>query len=245
MAYILQAASSVLAMLVLYWLSGVMYECSQIFSYALAILSLYSVWRHCRTDFNRYLTASVAIAWAVVAGLTVARTLYRNAVFRSRLSTSRARIEVFSNEDDLGTCTIKVQVPVHRGWKVQPGQYVLLGVPSASRLALMPHPFMVCYWDADGEDQANSVEFLIAPKRGLTRDLTRFNYPSTTSTWIDGPYGGMCGDLSLYSTVVLVASGMGIAAQMPYIKEIVYRCRQRELPTQDLFVLWDADEHCM
>ncbi|KAM3424154.1 hypothetical protein BST61_g11303 [Cercospora zeina] len=61
--------------------------------------------------------------------------------------------------------------------------------------------------------------------------------------WVDGPYGGSCGDLDSFCTVILVASGLGIAAQLPYMKEIVRRSLRREGSTTELCLFWQADEH--
>lgn len=217
------------------------YELAQVLVHVLAMVALYALWQHIRAGFGRNLIMGIAIAWAAIMFCATARILYRNVDLRFRRTKSRASIQVSRRN-----ATVVLSIPLTRGWTVRPGQYVLLAVPTASRVAILPHPFMVTSWDADHSNRALSIDLLIATRRGFTRDLRRLEGSTVPiRAWVDGPYGGSCGDLDSFCTVILVASGLGIAAQLPYMKEIVRRSLRRESSTTELCLFWQADEHCM
>ncbi|MCJ1313644.1 hypothetical protein MMC25_007323 [Agyrium rufum] len=59
-------------------------------------------------------------------------------------------------------------------------------------------------------------------------------------TWIDGPYGTPV-DVSEYGTVVLLATGMGIAAQLPLLKAVVDECHNGTAKARRIVLVWQLD----
>lgn len=129
------------------------------------------------------------------------------------------------------------------------GQFVQLCIPGVTSWSFVQtHPFMICWWEDDREGTAISVNLLIAGRRAnsLTNRLVKtFCDPHRQSTpftaWIDGPFdtpSTFCG----HGTVVLLATGIGIAAQLPHIKSIIRACSSYESKTRRLCLIWELDD---
>jgi hypothetical protein len=86
-------------------------------------------------------------------------------------------------------------------------------------------------------------------RKGFTKKLYKRLKPNQ-KYWalIDGPYGpslggkfGISQDLGDYGHILMVTSGIGIAAQLPYAKEILQRRRGAEVRTQRISLVWRLD----
>lgn len=62
--------------------------------------------------------------------------------------------------------------------------------------------------------------------------------------FIDGPYGREL-DLSQYGTVLLFATDIGIAAQLPYLKQLIAERREWDSKTRRIALFWEigAEKH--
>ncbi|KAG2005323.1 hypothetical protein GB937_008866 [Aspergillus fischeri] len=112
---------------------------------------------------------------------------------------------------------------------------VYIWMPGVSPFSMFySHPFTVTWWELNEQGKATSISILVQKKDGFTRSL--MDHPGKEFlTWIDGPYGERI-DLSLYNNVLLVASGMGITAQISYIRELLNQRPKR------IFVAWELDD---
>ena len=54
---------------------------------------------------------------------------------------------------------------------------------------------------------------------------------------IEGPYG-QCDDLGSFGTVIMIATGLGIAAQIPYIRHLLEAHQNREVRAQKIALYW-------
>jgi NAD(P)H-flavin reductase len=63
-------------------------------------------------------------------------------------------------------------------------------------------------------------------------------------TWIDGPYGQSV-DLSSYNQVLMVATSIGIAAQISYIKELLEVKDRGKSHIRSIFVAWEVGKESM
>lgn len=147
----------------------------------------------------------------------------------------------------------RLEIPVVRPWKVQPGQYIQVSIPTFRFLSfLQTHPFNICWWTYDEKGILKSIYVLMGKRSGLIRRLLEWQGPKLSSdnkahtvdgsfksirtgsttlandgeasngirVLIDGPYG-VAKDLSKYGTIVLFATGIGIASQLSYMKSIL------------------------
>lgn len=130
-------------------------------------------------------------------------------------------------------------VRLSRPLRVSPGQYVQLWVPRVQLLS--SHPFAVL--SSSTAIRADTLEFLIEPRKGFTRRLWRkldtdgVEVKPGSSVWVcsknsdsecthwamyTGPHGQTV-DCHGYSTVFLVASGFGIVPILTYLNGLARR----------------------
>jgi len=60
-------------------------------------------------------------------------------------------------------------------------------------------------------------------------------------SWIEGPYGQIK-DIGDYGSILIFASGISIAAQVPYIKEIVRGYRESRVRTKSYLLVWQLNK---
>ncbi len=138
---------------------------------------------------------------------------------------------------------VKLKLHLCKPLKIEPGQYLNLWMPSVSMGAfLQSHPFMVTSWSIEPQ---TSLDFLIQPRRGITRDLlrlTRLGAP-IKSKWVvfSGPHGHTV-PVGQYETVVMVADGVGIASQLPYLKKLIHGYHARRMVTRRIHLIWQISD---
>jgi NAD(P)H-flavin reductase len=107
------------------------------------------------------------------------------------------------------------------------------------------HTFVIAWWD-DEDQEPQSISLLVQPRSGLTSKFHELHMTGKYFTLIDGPYGpdnsgGMIRDLGDYGHLFMVATGIGIAAQIPYIKELLEAQRYGLVRTQRITLIWQSD----
>ncbi|KAI9779398.1 MAG: hypothetical protein M1835_004701 [Candelina submexicana] len=96
---------------------------------------------------------------------------------------------------------------------------------------------MVTWWSANVEGEAESINLLVEPKTGFTEKLLRHRKSEKLLAWVDGPYG-IAKDIRSFGCVLMFATGMGIAAQLPYIKELIREYRNYNTSTRRITIIW-------
>jgi predicted ferric reductase len=148
---------------------------------------------------------------------------------------NRAEVRIFE-ENGL----LKAEITLAKPRKVSAGQYVFLRVPSTSVLSINEsHPFFIASWDQDRDKKARNVTALIQRRKGFTRLLQA--QPTAVRAFLEGPYGEspLAED---YGNVILFASGIGIAAHLGCIKQLLNARDQGPTRTQVISLLWEVDE---
>ncbi|KAG0642728.1 hypothetical protein HOY80DRAFT_1103328, partial [Tuber brumale] len=82
--------------------------------------------------------------------------------------------------------------------------------------------------------------FLIQPRKGFTRSLLTL---TKSRAFIEGPYGDEK-NLGQYGTIVMLATGIGIAAHLPYLKRLLEEYRKCKILTQRISVHWEMEREC-
>ena len=204
---------------------------------ALAVLSAYSIWRHVPSEslFPRmyiYISAGLFFSTSVVQCVSA---LWRNGTFRH----GAARALVTQAED-----AVKIQITLSRPLRVEAGQYINLWIPSVSFwFFLQTHPFVVTSW-LPGEQ--NRLELFVEPRRGLTRELLYHAQAGERgramgSRWalFSGPHG-ISAPVGDFETVLMIASGFGMAALLPYLKQLIHGYQTRKACTRQIRVIWQV-----
>lgn len=196
---------------------------------------VYTLWRHLSSK-PTFLRVYIIVATSVFLATTQFRLLrmaFRNHVWRRDQTIA----SVYQVND-----AIRVHIKVARPWKVKAGEYIYVWIPGVSFLAVFQsHPFMVAWWDQDIDGKSSSIHLLIKPQDGFTRKLVRHSGSTRLKTWIDGLYRRPQ-IFSDYGNVMMFASGIGIAAQVPHIKEILRKYKEHRACTKTVLVIWQLDK---
>ncbi|KAL9041551.1 MAG: hypothetical protein Q9214_004070 [Letrouitia sp. 1 TL-2023] len=208
----------------------------------LACLSLYAIWRHVRSKTllpRLYIFVAVG-SFVVTSVLQWGLIVYRNFSFKE--GCCRA---VVTRVDD----AVRINIRLSRPIAVRAGQYVNIWIPSISFWSfLQSHPFMIVSW-TDGEPMY--LDLLIEPKTGFTHRLFRsalktslvnveaetFSASDFRILWYSGPHGPGT-EVGDFGTVLLIATGFGIAAQLPILTQLIQGFNQCEVRTRRVHLVW-------
>jgi len=199
------------------------------------MLLVYTLWRHLSTkpSFSRLY---VLIAICVFAATTVGRftrIFFRNFVWLQPYASTK----VTQTGD-----AVRLQIKVSQPWRIHAGQYIYVWMPGVSFWStFQSHPFMISWWDQDINGKGTNIYLLVKPRSGFTRKLLSHIGALDMKTIIDGPYGAPT-NIMEYGNVLMFASGIGIAAQVPHIKEVLRAFRESKARTKSILLIWQLDK---
>ena len=197
------------------------------------MLAVYSIWRHLPSDtlFPRYSLYGLAGWFSLLSLGQGVLIFYRNGLFRP----GRAQAEITEVHG-----AIRLRIQCRKPLKVNAGQYISLWIPSVSFWSfLQGHPFVVISWAEKPEDH---LDLFIECRRGLTQKLLyhaqkgrKIHFPLLFS----GPHGkSICMDG--YEKILMIASDFGIAAQLPYLKQLIRGYNERRLQARRVHLVWQV-----
>ena len=205
---------------------------------ALAALSAYAGWRHLPSGslFPRmyiYISAALFLSMLIAQCGSV---LWRSGTMRCGF----ARAVVMPAYG-----TIKVSIKLSRPLKVEAGQYINLWILSVSFWSfLQSHPFVVTSWVHEKQD---TLELFVEPCCGWMRELLSCAQAGESgrvfgSRWalFSGPHGPSA-PVGRYESVLMIASGLGMAAQLPYLKQLIHRYQTCKVITCRIRVVWQVE----
>jgi NAD(P)H-flavin reductase len=159
--------------------------------------------------------------------------IYSNGLFRYH--SSRAQITQAGG-------AVRIRLSLQHRLRIKEGQYINLWMPSISFWSFtQSHPFVVISWAAREQD---SLDLFIEPRRGLTQHLLHHAKARPTvqpRVMFSGPHGQSIA-MEKYETVLMVASGFGIAAQLPYLKRLIHGYNSREVFARRIHLVWQIDD---
>ncbi|KAL3439934.1 hypothetical protein BJX65DRAFT_317238 [Aspergillus insuetus] len=236
----------VLSLLSIPWFRHFSYEIFLRGHQILTALFVYGIWRHIPTRSQPskiYLLVALGI-FGLTLVLQTMTLFYRNGLFaghgfpRAVVSFSANK----TNEEHPVITAAHIRILLPRPLKVEAGQYINLWMPSVSLSSWMQtHPFTVVSWSRDRQD---TIELLLQPRGGLSADLVGYA-PAAKENSISflalftGPHG-MVKDVSLYESVLVVTSGFGIAAAIPYLKKMICGYNTCTSQVRRLHLVWEV-----
>jgi len=129
-----------------------------------------------------------------------------------------------------------IEVTPPRPWKIKAGQYLFLSIPAAGYT--QAHPFMIAWWE-QGDDEVK-IYLLVKPRRGFTNRLAGLS-DRRLLAFMDGPYG-VDYNFGNHGTVLMFATGIGIAGVVPFIKDLVARSNSWMVHTRRILLIWQLDK---
>ncbi|BDD58964.1 hypothetical protein MAP00_004199 [Monascus purpureus] len=241
-----------LGLLVLLSLPSVRRLCYEIFLRAHQVLAghfVYGTWQHLPSHSHAsqiYLLVALGVFGLTLLSQSIV-FLYRNGLFSGR-GTPRAVVSfsVSKAEEDSVVNAVHVRVLLPRPVRVEAGQYINLWMPSVSLCSWMQtHPFTVILWSKGKQD---TMELLVKPRRGLTADLARYAPTDEQSegssisflALITGPHG-VSEEVGHYESILLLASGCGVAGAIPYLKKAIYGYNTCTSQIRQLHLVWQVE----
>ena len=195
------------------------------------------LWQHLSISpfFSRFYIIIAAGVFASTTLLRFLRILFRHAAHGSFHSSTKV-VGIPSSRD---TYYLKIQMP--RPWTVRAGQYFFIWIPFCSFWSLFQsHPFTVAWWDEEPDGSILQVYTIVQAHAGFTRKLIRHTDAQALWTWVDGPYGTAV-EIGEYGNVLMFASGIGIAAQVPYVKEHLKGLKAHTVRTRSAILVWQLE----
>jgi NAD(P)H-flavin reductase len=97
---------------------------------------------------------------------------------------------------------------------------------------------MISWWD--WSRKGLTISLLVKSRTGFTGELDRHTNKELLA-FIDGPYGiqHRFGD---YGTVIMLATGIGIAGHIPYIKDLISGYNNCEVRTRRILLVWQISK---
>lgn len=210
-------------------------------------LFVYGTWRHLPTKSGPpklYFWIALGIM-GLTSCLQLVALLYRNGLFAGR-GAPRALVSFTSRKSKENGTTItaaQIRLLLPQPVQVEAGQYINLWIPSVGFWSwTQTHPFTVTSWSRDRQD---TIELLVQPRRGLTGDLLHHASlaPESSMAFLalfTGPHG-TSEDVSQYESALLIASGFGVAAAIPYLKKMIYGYNTCTLQVRRLHLIWQVE----
>lgn len=216
----------------------------------LAIFYLYTIWRHIApgTLASRIYLLTAAVTFSVSSLSQSIIVIARN--YSPGQGCGRALVTRIND-------AVRIRIRVSRRLKVRAGQYLNIWMPTLDfRSTLQSHPFMIASWT---ECDPIYLELLIKPESSFTNRLLKnavkhfepeqaqsaghdhlFTKHETWVIWYSGPHGSPepVGD---YGSVLMIATGFGIAAQIPILQELVRGHSSCTVRTRRLHLVWQLD----
>jgi predicted ferric reductase len=189
-----------------------------------------AIWLHTTGKLLRTPTVYLLIVCCLWASLQLLRTcqiLYRS--FSSWKHTCKVAIAPLPD-------AYQIHIKIPRPWKYRAGQYVYLCLPFVSYKAVFQsHPYMVAWWYCYEEQDV--VVLIVERRAGFTHKLPIDSTP--VRAMLEGPYGNEI-HVDQYGTVLLFATGIGIAGQLPYVRQLLEKFEQYNAKARRVALFWQV-----
>jgi predicted ferric reductase len=210
----------------------------------LSVVVLIAIWRHISSKKPAELFLRIGIyVWTIATTAQWILFAKRNFAFGRPFATAVAkRLNRDSNQSLVDQSNaLQVDITVPRPWPVEAGQFVFLSIPKLGIFTgLRGHPFMICWWERDWKGL--TISLLVKSRAGFTAELDRHANKKLLA-FIDGPYG-VRHDFGKYGTVIMFATGIGIAGHIPYIKDLISGYNNCTVKTHRIRLIWEIKEQC-
>lgn len=232
-----------LALVLLLLVKKRVYEVFLIIYLGYTIALVYAIWQYTRSAHERlqvFLVIYISI-FAITGVLQLVRIFYRNIVIGRNL----VRLILRPYIGNIARITLLLPRP----WTVRANKRINLGVLYIGIFYLaQSYPFAISQQEDNRRGRAVSILVLFRLRSGFTRKLLDRVKPNREyGAWINGPFSPTCVNQSLastigdYSHIFIVATGIGIAAQLLYIKELLDGYNKAQVYTQRISLVQQLD----
>jgi predicted ferric reductase len=212
----------------------------------LSVVVFIALWRHISSQKPAEVFLRIGVGlWAIATALHWVWFAFRNVAYGRKFARARVTQPADQYKPDKSLVdtsnVLQVDITVPRPWRVKAGEFVFLSIPKLGIFTgLRGHPFMVSWWERDLKGL--TISLLVKSRAGFTAELSKHLNKSLLA-FVDGPYGTDHG-FGEYGTVIMLATGIGIASHMPFIKDLVNGYNNCEVKTRRIRLVWQIKEKC-
>ena len=224
-----KAAVALAVLIATLWLRRPFFEMFAKTHAMLALFAVTMIWLHLRAIRGatwQYAALSVLL-YTVMVMLQILAVIFQNLIQQRR--GARAYVSLRGRDGIVLTLNLEKAI------NAKPGQFIYVWMACSP---LQTHPFMVI-----SEDE-NTLSVLIQSQSGFSRKLKSIAEISDSDTpylaWVDGPYGSPP-EFGHYSSVVLVANGIGVAAHLSVLKSLLSGYQERSVKVRSIIFYWQID----
>ena len=176
--------------------------------------------------------------------------LYRNVRYNKSLPRAIILPIIYERKyepDFIVPDAVQVHIKLPRSWKPQAGQWLNICIPGLSSTSLIQsHPFYLSEYRKDKDD--DYAIFIVERRHGFTRNLflhisNNLNHRSDLRAIIEGPFGNQL-SLHLYGDILLIATGIGISAQLLYISQLLDKALKHTIKARRIVLFWEVESEC-
>ena len=193
---------------------------------SLAVFFLYCLWAHLASK------SWLSSVWLLIAllGVSLLSLICRIIIRNGALVYGLPRAEIHDSNE-----IMHIEVKLQRPLRVEAGQHVNVWF-SMARVnpwsLVQSYPFVVASWS---DKPQSSLALVVEPRRRLKRDLGTLT--EGCRAVIDGPHGVSI-NVGEYDVVLMIASGCGIAAQLPYLLQLLHGYNGRRVRARRIHLVW-------
>ncbi|KAK1220215.1 hypothetical protein PQX77_017035 [Marasmius sp. AFHP31] len=143
-----------------------------------------------------------------------------------------------------GMVKLKVAANPLENWK--PGQHYFFHFMTV--VPFQSHPFTIASIPKLEKDEPQELVVLIRQANGLTKKLAKYlakrDGAKSIPVLLDGPFGGLGHDISIYEHVHLVAGGTGITFVLPVLQDLVRKSNLggESVACKSIHLVWSVRE---
>lgn len=183
--------------------------------------------------------ASVVAALTVCFFMRVIQLLYRRRVSGKPKGCKIKAIAYYQQDDSSDLVlsdAVHMNIWLPRKLNLVPGQYVYVCIPTYRNFAFAQlHPLYICWWRE--KEGGTKITFLIQKRKGWSYGLLPANL---SNVLIEGPFGNRV-DIRGFSTALLFATGVGIAPQIPFLRDFL-DSHGSDAGDQRITLYWEMDQ---
>ncbi|KAJ9137684.1 hypothetical protein NKR23_g9006 [Pleurostoma richardsiae] len=140
----------------------------------------------------------------------------------------------------LGSRYLRIDIDVPRHWTCRPGQYVRVCAPGISLESVAVWPAFVVAWRERGRIVI-LADLGVSFARWVAVPVDASSSPRAELLIVDGPYGDSI-SLRKFGSVFFFATGLGISAQLLYMRQLVEDSVRRRTCCRSLTLYWEISD---
>lgn len=199
-----------------------------LFALALAVV----LWFHVRRSTRASVCLGIAsAAWLLQHIIWLVRLINQTSGSRS---TPIVSIEKYSASAPNSPEAMAIELNFERKWDLGPGQYIYITLPRLSLHTLglvQSHPYVIAWIEGP------HITILVERNKGFSNTLFALPTATTHTALVDGPYGQVQ-SLGQYDKVLLLASGIGVAAHLLHIRHLLEAHKDKTVRVRRIALTW-------